>query len=720
MIIILGGLGVLALVAGLHTDGRRRVILLLIAGMALGGTRGFNETQRRTEIGTMLASSAPVALRVNMTILEGWSTSRWGLTTKVRVEAATHGPVAIDLPRRCRFEVRTTAGDANLPRAGTEIQALVAVKGTPDRPLLVASSPFLLDIVQAPRGAPAVRDFLATSLINAAGTDSGRIRSAEMAAALALGRRDLVPTHRRQGWRNSGLGHALAVSGLHVGIVSGTLWLIAVMIGLQPKTIRWILLVTIPGYTILAGAAPSAVRACLMVCLYLIARLMGRAALPLGTVLTAASIMLLVSPGLIVQPGFQLTVAVTAALIRWAPQLAERLRGPRWFKGAVAIPVVAQLAAAPIVAAHFKTAIPLATFVNLAIPLLLTPAIPASVAAVLLAPIWQSAAGWVLELIGLLTQTLWIVGSLGRHWTVIVPSLPATILILLVVLASTAIRYDRVARVAGAIWLTLILISPAIWLLSPTGDRDRVEMLPVGDGLAATVTVGRKTHLFDGGRYRTEAAELLADTRLRHLGAVIVSHGDEDHAGGIRSVLKSIETEQLIIPSWLIAEPQVVPLLRAARHAGVSVTPVARGSLIRSGSLRLDVLWPPAGHQRLTNNDRSLVIRAQMPTGSIVLTGDIGSSIERILVDSSFLDADLLLVPHHGSASSTSDRFLQSVSPSLALIPAGPENRHHHPHPTVLNRLSAQNIPFLFPARDGRCGAVFTDHQRWQAYTMPQ
>lgn len=720
MIAALGAAGGLVLLAGLHADGRRRVLLLLIAGIALGGWRGLQETRRCGALDALLENPSPVALRVNMTVLEGWSASRWGHTTRVRVLGASHASHRIDLPRRCRLEVRASTTAIDLPRAGACIRALVSLKGTAERPLLVAASPGLLQPSKAPRGAPALREFLAASLIKAAGTDPARIRSAELAAALALGRRDMVPAHRRQGWRASGLGHALAVSGLHVGIIAGTLWLIGVIIGLRPTTIRWVLLLAIPGYTVLAGAAPSAIRACLMVCLYLAARLLGRAAIPLGTVLITAAVMLLVSPGLILDPGFQLTVAVTAALIRWAPPLTERLRGPQWLRGAVAIPIVAQLAAAPIVAVHFKTATPLAVVVNLAIPLLLTPTIPLAVAAVILAPLWQGGAGWFLELVGILTDALWVVGGLGRHWSLIVPTVPSVILLLLVATGLPALRFDRLGRAAGAAWIAMILISPVAWMLSQGQNGDRVELLPVGDGLALTLTSGGRTLLFDGGCYRSEAAEMLADTGLGRLAMVIVSHGDEDHVGGIRVVLESTPTDRLIIPSWLMSEAEVVPVLRAARHAGTVISTVARGSLIRSGPSRLAVLWPPADRHHLSDNDRSLVIRVRTPSGPIMLTGDIGAGVERTLAHASNLKADILLAPHHGSASSTSGRLLEAVSPALVLIPAGPRNRHHHPHPTVLNRLSARGIPFIYPARDGRCGARAVDHNRWQAYTMSQ
>lgn len=716
----LGATGGLALLAGFQTDGRRRAAFLLITGVALGGWRGLIAIEGQSALVKLLEKPTSPALRIEMTILEGWSPGRWGRTTSVRVHGGTHNSHPLGLPRRCRFEVRGSSHERDLPRPGARVRSLVTVKGSVQRPLMVASSPRLLEEQTPPSGVPAIRDFLARSLFKAAETDAGRIRSAELAAALALGRRDLVPDHRRQGWRASGLGHALAVSGLHVGIVTGTLWMVGIIIGLRPTALRWCLLVMVPCYTMLAGAAPSAVRACLMLCLYLAARLLGRAAMPLGTVLTAASLMALVSPGLILDPGFQLTVGVTAALVRWAPPLIEWLRGPRWFRGLLAIPIVAQLTAAPIVAVHFRTATPLAAIVNLAVPLLLTPAIPLAVAATVVAPVWPGAAGLTLDVIRLLTDVLWAVGSLGRGWTLVVPTLPHFILFLLVAIWLLALRDDRLGRAAGSAWVALILLSPVAWTLVRDPGPDRAELLPVGDGLALALTTSGRTQLFDGGRFRSEAAEMLADTGCRRLTTVILSHGDEDHIGGIRGVLDSTKADRLVLPSWLMRDPAVVPALRAARRKGTTISTVARGSTITSGLSTFEFLWPPAGHSTLSDNDRSLVVRARTPSGSIILTGDIGRAVEKILVRTSHLEADLLLVPHHGSATSSSNLFLDAVSPSLALVPAGPRNRHHHPHPTVLERLSAHGIPSLYPARDGRCGALSAGKGRWRGYSEPR
>ena len=706
--------GILLAAAGLRLDGRRRVLLLLAAGLTLGTGRGLIESGRTMHLARMIEDPSPIALRVEATILEGWATGRWGRTTRVRVSRAERPSEKIDLPRCCRLEVRNVDPAVALPLPGTPVRVLAALKGPPERPLLVVASPNIIESTGPPAGLPALRDHFTRSLIRAAGTDVDRLRAAELAAALALGRRDVLPDHRRQGWRNSGLGHALAVSGLHVGIVAGTLWLIGVALGTRPRRIRAILLVIVPLYTVLAGAAPSAVRACVMLCLYLGARLLGRAVLPLGAILAATAAMLLIDPSLIDDAGFHLTVVVTAALIRWSPSLTDFLRGPRWLRAALAVPLVAQAAAAPLIALHFRKLIPLAALVNLAVPLLLTPAIPLSVAAAGLAPLWPGGAGILLDLIGDITGLLWTVGSVGRSWILVTPAVPHLAVIFLTLAAPIALRYDRWGRAAGIAWLILLLLFPVSLIRTADRGVDTAELLPVGEGLSLLMETGDGTFLFDAGRSPLEAARLLADNGVRRLDLVFASHGDADHIGGLVSVLRSTRVDRLVVPSWLNSDPAAVPVLRAARLRGTSIVPVARGSIVRAGTTRLDVLWPPAVDPPRIDNDRSLVVRVRTPSGAVLLTADISASIEAELARSSLLRADVLLTPHHGSRTSTSTAFLDAVAPGIVLIPAGPRNHHHHPHPSILDRLSAREISFVYPLRDGQCGARADGPHQWR------
>ncbi|NOZ78422.1 MAG: hypothetical protein GXP48_04420, partial [Acidobacteria bacterium] len=209
---------------------RRALVLWLLAGAALGGARGAAGEADHLQIAA-LARRANAAVRIDATLSSGWEPSRWGARVQAVIHRASHGSVRLRLPRRAVIEIRGVGAAGALPPPGSRIEVLAKLRMRQRRLLLVASSPRLIDVTSPPRGLAALRARLAASLFEAAGTNVRRIRAAEFAAALALGRRDLIPAERRERWRRSGLAHLLAVSGLHVGVAAGLVWLVALLLG---------------------------------------------------------------------------------------------------------------------------------------------------------------------------------------------------------------------------------------------------------------------------------------------------------------------------------------------------------------------------------------------------------------------------------------------------------------------------------------------------------
>jgi competence protein ComEC len=702
--------GIAAAATAFRWKRHARLELLLLAGLALVSGRGLAQTGPSLDLARVITDGETV-IRTRVVITEGWMDSRWGLRTRVRIAASHLREERVKLPRSCRLEVRGNTTRAELPPPGSEIDVVARVRGQARNPLLVIASGRLVTSTGARRLLPTIRNHLAESLLAAAGTNVKRIRAAEMAAALALGRRDLLPVERRDRWRRSGLAHLLAVSGLHVGLVGGAVWLALALAGAGPRATRVTVLVAVPAYAVLAGAAPSAMRAALMAVIYFGARLLGRAILPMAAVLLAVTILLVADPSLVFNVGFQLTVVITAALVRWVPALTDHLFGPRWLTGAVAVPVVAQAAAAPIVASHFRTLIPGAIIANLFALPLLAPTILGSVASAAIAPLWRAPATFGLEAVACLLSLLQLVSSPARAVEIITPPVPATAAALLLVAGWSALQRDRWARVGLISWFGLLMAVTVSWgLLRPPRDAS-IELLPVSDGAAVMVADDDDAVLVDAGRYRRESSLLLSETGRRRLRAVIASHTDEDHIGGIDQILRSLEVERFILPVWMMAQPQVVPLLRSARRSNVLVQPVASGSALSLGSVDFAILWPPARQPPRSENERSLVARVRIDGGSALCTADIGATTESRLARSFPLQIGVLIVPHHGGRRSTSAAFLAAVSPSVALIPAALGNTHGHPHAEVLHRLEDRGIPSRYPARDGWCGARWNGSQ---------
>lgn len=682
----------------------RTPLLWLLAGLALGGARGLDARADQLVLAGWLGDrEETVALRVEVRVREAWSPARWGRRSRVEVLEASRGEHPVRLPAVVSLEVR---GDpsAALPAPGTVVGTLAELRGDPRRPALVAASPRLLRVLAPPSGLHAVRERLAGAVLSAAGTDVDRIRAAELAGALALGRRDLLPVERREAWRRSGLAHLLAVSGLHVGVVAAALWMVLVLAGARPVTARLVLLAAVPGYALLAGAAPSAMRAALMVCVWLVARLLGRSPVPMAAVLAAVAGMLLTSPSLIHDVGFQLTVLVTAALVRWVPELAERLPGPPKVAAAVAVPVVAQVAAGPLIAVHFRTVLPGAALVNLAAAPLLAPALLAAAGSVIAAPVLPGLARPCLDLLAAIVALIHWIGGAARAASWTAPSAAPVLVAVGAVLAVAALLPGRAGRAGAAAWIALVA-AVGLWSAIRPSRLAPVALLPVSDGTAVVVSGSGAAVLVDGGRFSEEAVRLLADGAAPAVECVVASHTDEDHIGGLGQVIRGRGPRRLVTPAWAMSDPDLVPLLRELRRRGGSVVPVASGSVVAGSGWRLEVLWPPAAAPAGSRNERSLVARVRVAEGTVLVTSDIGSATERTIASRRDLRCDVLVAPHHGSRTSSSPQLLAAAAPTVVLVPAGIHNPHHHPHPDVIARLDRMGLEWLLPEEDLAVGA---------------
>jgi competence protein ComEC len=222
-----------------------------------------------------------------------------------------------------------------------------------------------------------------------------------------------------------------------------------------------------------------------------------------------------------------------------------------------------------------------------------------------------------------------------------------------------------------------------------------IRMIDVGQGDAILLRDGRRGVLIDGGGWprgdiaARVLAPAIAAAGLQRLDAVVLTHPDRDHCAGLESLARRITWDEIWMgPGWL-GEPCAEALLRRAPRW----RPLWRGRRAAVGRWRFEVLHPAPG-ERLERNDRSLVIVAEAAGHRLLLTGDVEAAGERRMLqrDRQRLAAGILKVAHHGSKTSTTERFLRAVQPRLALISAGRRNPYGHPSHEVTARLRSEGV----------------------------
>jgi competence protein ComEC len=213
-----------------------------------------------------------------------------------------------------------------------------------------------------------------------------------------------------------------------------------------------------------------------------------------------------------------------------------------------------------------------------------------------------------------------------------------------------------------------------------------VTALDVGQGDATLVDAGLAV-LVDTGIPGSQAAEKAAAHGSRVV-ALIVTHLERDHAGDVAAAIRTARPAAVFWNGRTDA-PLYEELRKAAAAADVPLIPLGVGDVLRAGEATYRVIWPNLAYRTSANhNDSSLVIRAELPGFSALLTGDIPEEVE-LHLPADAVDADVLKVGHHGSKNSSGDAFLAAVSPTISLISAGKGNRYGHPAPEALERLEA-------------------------------
>ncbi|PJK17534.1 DNA internalization-related competence protein ComEC/Rec2 [Chryseomicrobium excrementi] len=528
--------------------------------------------------------------------------------------------------------------------------------------------------------------------------------------ALTIGDRTLADDDSQRLYQKLGISHLFAISGLHVALLTGVIYKILLLLSFRRLHIYVSVLALVPFYMFLAGGAPSIVRASLLI---FVATLLVifKIKIPPSDLLAGVFLLtLLYFPFYLLQPGYQLSfLAVTSFVFS-----TKLLRHNSFWLSAFFTTVVCQLAVLPVILYHFQqlsiislplnvVAIPLFTFVIMPFSFFYT--------GLALLPFEQLP---LISNYGSFRGLIQFLFELSANLPFAVWTPPSTRSIFLITVVFVCVIF-YVAEKRVFLALALFLVGCALWQLLPQlNEQAKISFLYVGQGDSTVIEFPYKEQVvvIDTGGVATfskepwqkrngyEVGRSIVTPYLRSKGistidVLMLTHADADHTEGAEEVLEEFEVRQLIIPQGILKLEELQDVIEVAKKKEIPVHELIAPLELSSTSMRVVLLPVPGVYQ---GNDSSIVTVAEVYGTKVVLSGDLEMEGEGKMLrqyGGYLKTSDVIKLGHHGSKTSSTEQWLDTINPEVAIGSAGENNRYGHPHTIILERLKAKDIPYL-------------------------
>lgn len=577
----------------------------------------------------------------------------------------------------------------------------------------------------------AIRDRFERVLPEAEFPDAGIL------TALAIGDQKAIAGPLWQVFSKTGTTHLMSISGLHVTLFSGLVgWLVSALWRRMPQWAGrfpaqkmgvfcgWF---AAAFYTLIAGAGIPALRTLFMLTVGALAILTGRHVSVFRILLLALVAVLLLDPWAGMSPGFWLSF-VAVGLLLWAA-LSEHVNSDEhrswrqrlhlWVRGFGRTQWAVTIGTLPFLLLFFSQFSLISPITNaVAIPWVSGVVTPLTILALIIP--WDGllylANALMVPLLGFLS---WAAALPLAIWHAPAPT-PLSFALALV----GALLWLMPAGLPGR-WLAVFLCLPLVWprVDSVPAGQARIDVLDVGQGLAVLVRTEHHSLLYDTGPYYSSTADAgvrvivpyLRATGVDHLDGLVVTHRDTDHSGGALSVLESMPV------GWVTDAPDT---RFADQVSGVRSKHCRSGHHWTWEGVHFEFLHPVSRAEAKddASNHQSCVLRVSVGEHSMLLTSDIELGDEQQMVQRGLPQSQILLVPHHGSGTSSGAGLLDAVQPQIAIVPVGYRNRYRHPKPDVIAAYEARRIRIYRTDYDGmvrvelpslKVSAYRRDHRRY-------
>ncbi|MBI9018765.1 MAG: DNA internalization-related competence protein ComEC/Rec2 [Phycisphaerae bacterium] len=560
--------------------------------------------------------------------------------------------------------------------------------------------------------------------------------------ALLLGDRKNLTQQQYDNFIATGTIHFLSISGLHVGILTGFVWLIFSRVFRNSRNSSLATLAFLIIFLIIIPPRAPALRASIIAATYIIASMFQRRTNTLNTLALSIIIILLIRPTDLFSRGFQLSYIIVLSLYFFAgplhlsriikpinhqqiEKLAIRYSNHRFLAmslyriknfilATINVSVIAAITSMPLTAYYFNR-ISLTAIIASAI---LMPIITATLTLGLLkitfaAIIPQLSLLIAWPLAKLSTFSIWTVNSLAAiPYSSLNTKSPPLILIIIFYALMLAIathhhnknRFSKILLTALALWLI-----PFTYTITSHDTDTKIHNLSIGDGLCTIIELPSHTIIYDTGSLtnfdltRQIVAPFLRAQAINNIDALFISHTDIDHFSGIPDLCQSFNIKTIYTTKYLTESdhPAAKILLAKLKKQNQTIKTINAANELTFDQNTFTCLWPPADTKISTPNNQSLVLRLQTNDTSILLTGDIEQSPQHQLIQThpKRIQTDIMIMPHHGSINTLYPKFITHCNPKLIINSMGTD-RHNKipklktlfPTQTILNTIEKGSI----------------------------